>query len=42
MWIKIHLNIRRAELHEAPNNLCLMGFRDSQSSSIRKKKECRR
>jgi hypothetical protein len=41
MWIKIHLNIRRAELHKALNNLSLTEFRDSQSSSLRNKKECR-
>jgi hypothetical protein len=42
MWNKIHLIIRRAELHEALNNLDLLEFGDSQSSSLRNKKECRR
>jgi hypothetical protein len=42
MWIKIHLKIRRAELHEALNNLNLLEFRDSQSSSLRVKKARRR
>jgi hypothetical protein len=39
---KIHLNIRRAELHEVLNNRDLLKFGDSQSSSLRNKKECRR
>ena len=42
MWIKIHLIIRRAELHEALNNLDLLEFGDSQNSSLRNNKECRR
>jgi hypothetical protein len=42
MWIKIHLIIRRAELHEALNNLNLLEFGDAHSSSLRNKKERRR
>ena len=43
MWNKIHLMIRRAELHEALNNLDLLEFGDSQNVvPFRNNKECRR